>query len=148
MVEVSRPEEKARPALTDRFIEFAEGSLSYEQLSAVLDLLPLDLVFVDKDDVIRYFGGSCGFYPHSKNDLGMNLFSIHMPKSVPKVKAIVDDLRSGRKDKHAFWFEVRGRFVYIQYLAVRNKAGEYLGVLEILQDITDLRALQGKKKEL
>ncbi|XJZ59029.1 PAS domain-containing protein [Lactobacillus delbrueckii subsp. bulgaricus] len=104
--------------------------------------------FVDKDDVIRYFGGSCGFYPHSKNDLGMNMFSIHMPKSVSKVKAIVDDLRSGRKDKHAFWFEVRGRFVYIQYLAVRNKAGEYLGVLEVLQDITDLRALQGKKKEL
>lgn len=148
LVEVEQAEEKARPALTESFIEFAEGSLSYEQLSAVLDLLPLDLVFVDKDDVIRYFGGSCGFYPHSKNDLGMNLFSIHMPKSVPKVKAIVDDLRSGRKDKHAFWFEVRGRFVYIQYMAVRNKAGEYLGVLEVLQDITDLRALQGKKKEL
>ncbi|ALT46630.1 PAS domain-containing protein [Lactobacillus delbrueckii] len=147
-MEVEQAEEKARPALTDSFIEFAEGSLSYEQLSAVLDLLPLDLVFVDKDDVIRYFGGSCGFYPHSKNDLSMNLFSIHMPKSVSKVKAIVDDLRSGRKDKHAFWFEVRGRFVYIQYLAVRNKAGEYLGVLEVLQDITDLRALQGKKKEL
>lgn len=135
-------------ALGQIFLQFAQGGLSFEQLSAILDLLPFDLAFVDKDDVIRYFGGNCGFYPHSANDLGMNLFSIHMPKSVAKVKQIVADLRSGRKDKHEFWFEIRGRFVYIQYIAVRDHQGQYLGVLEVLQDATYVRSLEGNKKEL
>ncbi|MFR0584732.1 DUF438 domain-containing protein [Lactobacillus porci] len=139
---------KGPAALGQVFLQFAQGGLNFDQLSAILDLLPFDLAFVDKDDIIRYFGGNCGFYPHSANDLGMNLFSIHMPKSVAKVKQIVADLRSGKKDKHEFWFELRGRFVYIQYIAVRDQQGQYLGVLEVLQDATHVRGLQGNKKEL
>ena len=129
-------------------IRVAEGRLRVDQLRAMFSVMPFDIAFVDDTDTIRFFGGNCGFYPHSKNDLGMNLFSIHMPKSVSKVKQIVDDLRTGKKDKHEFWFEIRGRFVYIQYLAVRNKAGEYLGVLEVLQDATYVRSLKGSKKDL
>ena len=139
---------KGPAALGQVFLQFAQGGLNFDQLSAILDLLPFDLAFVDKDDIIRYFGGNCGFYPHSANDLGMNLFSIHMPKSVAKVKQIVADLRSGKKDKHEFWFELRGRFVYIQYIAVRDQQGQYMGVLEVLQDATHVRGLQGNKKEL
>ena len=142
------PASKGPAALGQVFLQFAQGGLNFDQLSAILDLLPFDLAFVDKDDIIRYFGGNCGFYPHSANDLGMNLFSIHMPKSVAKVKQIVADLRSGKKDKHEFWFELRGRFVYIQYIAVRDQQGQYLGVLEVLQDATHVRGLQGNKKEL
>ena len=142
------PASKGPAALGQVFLQFAQGGLNFDQLSAILDLLPFDLAVVDKDDIIRYFGGNCGFYPHSANDLGMNLFSIHMPKSVAKVKQIVADLRSGKKDKHEFWFELRGRFVYIQYIAVRDQQGQYLGVLEVLQDATHVRGLQGNKKEL
>lgn len=149
-VKVSPPDSKKEPGtgLQNVFLQFEQGLLSYEQLSAMMDVMPFDIAFVDKDNIIRYFGGSCGFYPHSQNDLGMNLFSIHMPKSVSKVKQIVDDLRSGKKDKHEFWFEIKGRFVYIQYIAVRDKNRQYLGVLEVLQDATYVRSLKGQKKDL
>lgn len=133
--------------LSSIFVDFAQGRLRVDQLRAMFSVMPFDIAFVDDTDTIRFFGGNCGFYPHSKNDLGMNLFSIHMPKSVSKVKQIVDDLRTGKKDKHEFWFEIRGRFVYIQYIAVRSK-GKYLGVLEVLQDATYVRSLKGGKKDL
>lgn len=133
--------------LSSLALNFAEGSLNLEQLSAILDLLPFALTFVDENDKVAYFGGGASIFPHSKNAIGNSVYSCHLPESVPRVKKIFDDFHQGKKDKYEFWFEPRhmGRYLYLQYFAVR-KDGKYLGCLEVAQDVTEIRNWKNEKK--
>lgn len=133
--------------LSSLALNFAEGSLNLEQLSAILDLLPFAITFVDENDKVAYFGGGASIFPHSKNAIGNSVYSCHIPESVPRVKKIFDDFHQGKKDKYEFWFEPRhmGRYLYLQYFAVR-KNGKYLGCLEVAQDITEIRSWKNEKK--
>ena len=149
-----KPKEKPKsdgPISIDKLsslaLNFAEGSLNLEQLSAILDLLPFALTFIDENDKVAYFGGGANIFPHSKNALGNSVYSCHLPESVPRVKKIFDDFHQGKKDKYEFWFKPRhmGRYLYLQYFAVR-KDNKYLGCLEVAQDFTDIRNWKTEKK--
>ncbi len=149
-----KPKEKPKndgPLSIDKLsslaLNFAEGSLNLEQLSAILDLLPFALTFIDENDKVAYFGGGANIFPHSKNALGNSVYSCHLPESVPRVKKIFDDFHQGKKDKYEFWFKPRhmGRYLYLQYFAVR-KDNKYLGCLEVAQDVTDIRNWKTEKK--
>lgn len=149
-----KPKEKPKsdgPISIDKLsslaLNFAEGSLNLEQLSAILDLLPFALTFIDENDKVAYFGGGANIFPHSKNALGNSVYSCHLPESVPRVKKIFDDFHQGKKDKYEFWFKPRhmGRYLYLQYFAVR-KENKYLGCLEVAQDVTDIRNWKTEKK--
>lgn len=134
--------------LSDLFINFKEGSLNLKQLSAILDMLPFALTFVDADDKVAYFGGGASIYPHSKNALGNSVFSCHTPESKPIIKKIFDDFHTGKKKEFTYWFTPKsmGRMLYLRYFAVHDEKGEYLGCLEVAQDITDIQKLQGERK--
>lgn len=149
-----KPKEKPKsdgPISIDKLsslaLNFAEGSLNLEQLSAILDLLPFALTFIDENDKVAYFGGGANIFPNSKNALGNSVYSCHLPESVPRVKKIFDDFHQGKKDKYEFWFKPRhmGRYLYLQYFAVR-KDNKYLGCLEVAQDVTDIRNWKTEKK--
>ena len=149
-----KPKEKTKndgPLSVDKLsslaLNFAEGSLNLEQLSAILDLLPFALTFIDENDKVAYFGGGANIFPHSKNAIGNSVYSCHLPESIPRVKKIFDDFHQGKKDKYEFWFQPRhmGRYLYLQYFAVR-KDNKYLGCLEVAQDVTDIRNWKNEKK--
>lgn len=134
--------------LSSLFINFKEGALNLEQLSAILDLLPFALTFVDENDKVAYFGGGAAIFPHSKNAIGNSVFSCHTPESKPIVEKIFQDLHSGKKKVVTYWFKPKmlGRMFYLRYYAVHNKDGKYLGCLEVAEDITDIQKLSGQKK--
>ena len=115
--------------LSSLFINFKEGALNLEQLSAILDLLPFALTFVDENDKVAYFGGGAAIFPHSKNAIGNSVFSCHTPESKPIVEKIFQDLHSGEKKVVTYWFKPKmlGRMLYLRYYAVHNKDGKYLG---------------------
>ena len=134
--------------LSSLFINFKEGALNLEQLSASLDLLPFALTFVDENDKVAYLGGGAAIFPHSKNAIGNSVFSCHTPESKPIVEKIFQDLHSGEKKVVTYWFKPKmlGRMLYLRYYAVHNKDGKYLGCLEVAEDITDIQKLSGQKK--
>ncbi|RVU70958.1 MULTISPECIES: DUF438 domain-containing protein [Lactobacillus] len=137
-------------SLSSLAINFKEGKLNLEQLQAIIDLLPFALTFVDENDKVAFFGGGAAIYPHSKNALGNDVFSCHVAGSVDKVKGIFKELHEGKRDKYEFWFEPKhmGRYLYLQYFAVRNPEGKYLGCLEVAQDVTEIRSWTNEKRTI
>lgn len=133
--------------IKDEKIHFETGVLNVEQLMGILDALPVDVTFIDKDDKFRYFNQADGrIFVRSKSALGRLVHHCHPPRSVNMVEEILSDLKSGKKDSESFWIELQGMLVYISYKAVRNKDGEYLGTLETSYDIKPYRELQGEKR--
>lgn len=133
--------------LKDDQVVFDAGSLSVETVNAMLNTLPLDMTFVDKDGHVRYFTqGKERIFDRPKTILGRHVNMCHPPSSVDVVEKIVNNFKSGKKDHEDFWINMRGRMIHIRYFAVRNKQGEYLGTLEMTQDITGIKALEGEKR--
>ena len=129
------------------FIKLPTGTFNLEELSCMLDTLPFDITFVDKDDVVRYFSqGSERIFPRTKSVIGRKVSNCHPPASVHIVEKIVDDFRSGKKDNEDFWINMGENFVLIRYFAIRNKEQEYLGVLEVTQNIKHIQELTGEKR--
>ena len=123
------------------------GALSLPELSRMLDMLPLDITFVGADDTVRYFSqGSERVFPRTKAVIGRNVKNCHPPASVHIVEGIISDFKSGKKDHEDFWIRLGDKFVYIRYFAVRGEAGEFLGVLEVTQDIAPIQAIEGEKR--
>lgn len=143
--------EGAKPeAAADRAAFVAPtGALTAEQLQGIFATLPVDLTFIDAEDRVRYFSASAGrIFARSRAILGRKVQHCHPPSSVGVVEQILDDFRSGRQDSCSFWIPFKGRFVYIRYFAVRDERGTYLGTLEVTQDLTEIRALQGERRLL
>lgn len=132
----------------DRALRFPTGNLTLEQLEGMFRALPVDLTFIDADDRVRYFSEGERIFTRSKAILGRKLQNCHPPKSVHMVEQIVSDFRAGRQEKAEFWIELQGKFIHIRYFAVRGAAGEYLGTLEVTQDLAPLRALSGERRLL
>ena len=133
---------------TDRAVVFPTGQLDFTQLKGMFNALPVDLTFVDADDRVRFFSEGDRIFARSKAILGRKVQHCHPPKSVHIVEQIVADFRSGRQSVAEFWIELQGKFVHIRYFAVRDEAGTYLGTLEVTQDLTRLRQLQGERRLL
>lgn len=130
-------------------VELPNGTLSVKQLAAILNTLPVDLTFVDAEDRVTFFSeGRDRIFARSRAILGRLVQHCHPPKSVDVVNRILEDFRSGRQDVAEFWIRHHGRFVHIRYFAVRDAEGAYLGTLEVTQDVTRLRALEGERRLL
>ncbi|HBS92688.1 MAG TPA: PAS domain S-box protein, partial [Firmicutes bacterium] len=111
--------------------------------------LPFDITFVDKNDVVKYFSeGAERIFPRTRAIIGRNVANCHPPASVRIVEQILDDFKSGRKEHEDFWIKKGNRYILIRYFAVRGKNGEYLGVLEVTQDIKPLQEISGEKRLL
>jgi len=132
----------------DRALRFPTGNLTLEQLEGMFRALPVDLTFIDADDRVRYFSEGERIFTRSKAILGRKVQNCHPPKSVHMVEQIVSNFRAGRQDKAEFWIELHGKFIHIRYFAVRGAAGDYLGTLEVTQDLAPLRALRGERRLL
>lgn len=138
-----------KPAAEGGRIQMPTGSFSLEEIIALFGTMPFDVTFVDKDDTVRYFSpGKDRIFDRSRAIIGRKVQYCHPPKSVHIVNKIVEDFRSGRQDQARFWITMKGRFIYICYYAVRNEAGEFLGTLEVTQDLTELRQLEGERRLL
>jgi len=125
------------------------GRLTLEQVNLLLTHLPVDLSFVnDRDEVVYYSNTPERIFPRSPAVIGRKVQNCHPPRSVHIVQNILDAFRSGRKDSAEFWIQLKGRFLHIRYFAVRDDAGRYVGTLEISQDVTGIRALEGEQRLL
>lgn len=140
---------EALPLSSADAVHLPTGNLTLEQLTAIFCTLPVDLTFVDADDRVCFFSeGPDRIFARSRAIIGRKVQHCHPPKSVAVVDRILSDFRSGRHNVAEFWINFRGRFVHIRYLAVRDKEGRYLGTLEVTQDLTRLRTLEGERRLL
>lgn len=125
------------------------GLLTLDQINLLLKHLPVDVTFVDENDEVRYFTDSPHrIFPRSPGIIGRKVQLCHPAKSVHVVEQIVTAFRTGEKDVAEFWLELGGRFVHIRYFAVRDAGGEYKGTVEVSQDVTDIRTLEGQRRLL
>ena len=130
-------------------IDLGTGKLSPEEVGAILNSLPVDVSFVDSEDKVRYFNQSGErIFPRSISVIGRSVQNCHPPQSVHKVNAILESFRKKERESADFWITLGGKFVSIRYFAVRGAGGRYLGCLEVTQDLTSLRALEGERRLL
>lgn len=132
----------------DEPFEIQPGSLNLTQLIAIFKTLPFDLTFVDHTDHVRWFSDTDHrIFPRTASVIGRAVVNCHPPKSVDKVEKILKDFHAGTRNKAEFWFELhQKRFIHIEYYALHDETGKYLGCLEVSQDLTKLRKLKGEKR--
>jgi DUF438 domain-containing protein len=124
------------------------GGLSLDELNLVLGVLPIDFQYVDEHDRVRFYREGHRIFPRSPGVIGRKVQNCHPPASVHKVQQIIDAFRAGEKDSAEFWIEIQGKFLHIRYFAVRDDAKAYRGVVETVQDVTEIRALEGQRRLL
>lgn len=125
------------------------GMLTGQEINWLLTHLPVDVTYVGKDDTVRFFSGAKErIFPWSPAIIGRKVQKCHPPASVHRVQQILDDFRAGRSDSADFWIQTEGKFIYIRYFAIRDENGEYQGTLEVSQDVTDIRKLEGERRLL
>jgi len=130
-------------------VNLETGVFSTEELKGMLNALPFDITFVDKNDIIRYFNQRKDrVFVRTKDIIGQKIQQCHPKKSVPTVNQILDSFRKGTKDEAEFWRNIQGRLVHTRNFAVKDSYGKYLGCLEVDQDITNIQKIKGEKREL
>jgi len=130
-------------------IQFDTGSLPAEAIQPLFNTLPVDVTFVDENDMVRYFNEpQHRIFPRTKAVIGRTVQQCHPQTSVHIVNKLLDNFRSGRRDVAEFWIKQGDRTLYIRYFAVRDSAKRYLGCLEVAQDVTDIQKLEGEKRLL
>jgi len=132
-----------------RMLQFETGALSKAEVETILDSLPVDISFVDKEDRVKYFNkAGKRIFVRTKAVIGRKVQLCHPKKSIQVVNKIIEAFKTGKKDAAEFWIQMSNRLIYIRYLAVRDKNGKYLGTLEVTQDITDIKKIEGEKRLL
>lgn len=130
-------------------IKLPTGMFNLNELNSIFNTMPFDLTFVDNDDNVKFFShGTDRVFQRSKAILGRKVQYCHPPSSVHIVEKILNDFKSGEQNKASFWINFQGKFVYISYYALRDEENNYLGTLEITQDLTELRKLEGERRIL
>ncbi len=122
-----------------------------ETLLYILDSIPMDITFVDKDDVVTYFNlpfGKQHAFPRTELDLGRKVQNCHPPKSVYVVQKILNDFKTKKRKSADFWMNFQGKFLHIRYFPVYDKNGDYFGVIEAVQDITKIKKIEGERRLL
>ncbi|WP_314203339.1 PAS domain-containing protein [Capnocytophaga bilenii] len=133
----------------EKAAHYDEGYMTVEQVNLLLKTLPIDITFVDEHDrVIFYNRGEERVFPRSAGIIGREVKFCHPPKSVGTVLKIVENFRAGTQNEANFWFNYRGRLIYVRYFAVRDKDKNYKGVIEMSQDITDIKTIEGERRLL
>ncbi|MFQ3621901.1 MAG: PAS domain-containing protein [Spirochaetales bacterium] len=125
-------------------------SLPIETIEAILDALNVDISFVDHEDRVAYFNTpkEGRIFPRTKMDLGRKVQNCHPPQSLDKVNAILNGFKNNTLEKAPFWIQHKGKFIIINYFPVRDASGKYLGTVEVTQDVTEIRSLEGEKRLL
>jgi DUF438 domain-containing protein len=139
-----KPEEEP---LNQGEVRFDAGSLEAEQINAIFNTLPLDMTFVDKDGYVKYFTqGKERIFERPKTVIGRHVTLCHPPQSVHVVEEIIESFKSDEKDHEDFYIHMKDMYVLIRYYAVRDKERNYLGTLEITEDINPIQAISGEKR--
>jgi PAS domain S-box-containing protein len=142
------PEPKAAKP-SEGTLQFETGSLSRDEVEAILDTLPVDISFIDKDDRVKYFNkAEKRIFVRTKAVIGRSVQMCHPQKSVHVVNRIIEAFTTGEKGTAEFWITMNNRLVHIRYFAVRDKKGKYLGTIEVTQDLTDLKNIKGERRLL
>lgn len=129
--------------------DLAVGSLTIEQIKLIFKFLPVDITFVDENDLVRFYNDTKHrIFPRSSNIIGRIVQNCHPKKSLPLVQEIIDSFKAGRQDYAEMWINKPDLFIHIEYIAVRNEEGQFKGILEMVQDCTHIRSLSGSRKEL
>jgi len=137
------------PPPAEGLLQLDTGALTAQEVNLLLKHLPVDVTYVDKDDTVRYFSQTKErIFARSPAIIGRKVQKCHPPASVHRVQRILDDFRAGRRDTAEFWIQMQGKFIHIRYFAVRDEKGEYQGTLEVSQDVTHIRALEGERRLL
>jgi len=144
------PEEvSAEKGIVDGWVELETGRFRIGELEAILNSLPVDITFVDASDEVRYFNQSKErVFARTKAVIGRKVQQCHPQKSIHVVNKIIDDFKNNRRESADFWIDMNGRLIYIRYFPVRDREGNYLGVIEVTQDITEIKNLKGEKRLL
>ena len=125
------------------------GQISSDQVNLILTHLPVEITFVDEHDVIRYYSHiKEEIFPRSPDIIGKQVQDCHPPEALDVLQRVLDEFRSGTKNVAESWMDSDGRFVHVRYFAVRDKQGAYRGTMEVSQDITRIRKLEGEKRLL
>ncbi|MGB9824174.1 MAG: DUF438 domain-containing protein [Candidatus Hydrothermia bacterium] len=135
--------------ISGEVIKLPSGSFTLRELVAVLNTLPVDITFVDKNDEVKFFNETKDrIFVRTRGVVGRKVQNCHPQKSIHVVEKILQEFKRGTRDVADFWIWVKDRYILIRYFAVRDENGEYLGTLEVSQDITDIKKLEGEKRLL
>ena len=124
-------------------------SIAVDVLEAILNTLPVEVSFINANDEVAYFNKNGDrIFPRPRSVIGRKVQQCHPQKSLHKVTQILDAFKSGKRDVAEFWIDLHGRQIYIRYFPVRDQNGRYLGTLEVSQDITAIKMIEGEKRLL
>ena len=129
-------------------LKLDEGYLSLEEVSATFKTIPVDVTFIDKDDRVRFFSGGERIFPRTPSVLGRPVQMCHPPRSVHIVNKILKAFKSGKRSSAEFWINMGGKLIYIRYIPAFDNKGNYLGTVEVTQDVSSMRKLEGEKRLL
>lgn len=131
-------------------IKLSTGSFKIEELEAIFNNMPFEVSFVDKDDIVRFFNNKTDrFFLRAQAAIGKDMRFCHPKKYLPMVEQILSDFKSGKENHALFWrADHKGKFISIEYFAMRDENQNYIGILEIVQDITNIKLLEGDRNEL
>lgn len=140
---------ESSPLTGDGSIQLPSGSFQVKELIKVLNTLPVDITFVDRNDKVKYFSQSEErIFTRSRAIINRDVRHCHPPSSVHIVEKILEDFKSGRQSYAPFWIQMKGQFIHIAYYALRDEQGAYMGTLEVSQNLTGYRALEGEQRIL
>ena len=127
-------------------LEVATGQMTLEQINLVYKHMPVDFSYVDENEIVRFYTDTDHrVFPRSKNVIGRDVKNCHPRTSVHLVEEIIEKFRRGEQNEVDFWINKPGLFIYIYYVAVRDEEGRFRGVLEMMQDCTRIRSLEGSR---
>jgi DUF438 domain-containing protein len=130
-------------------VQLPSGGFTVEELLAILNRLPIDMTFVDRNDKVKYFSqGEERIFQRNRAILNRDVRHCHPPASAHIVDKIIEDFKSGKATRAPFWINMGGKMIHIEYFALRNEKGEYLGTLEVSHNVTPYRELEGEQRIL
>jgi len=135
---------------SEKLIKLSTGTFTIEELEAVFSALPAEISFVDKNDIVKFYSNKPNrLFLRGKGALGKDLRLCHPPRFQEVMQKIIGDFKSGKENRALFWRSAhKDKFTSIEYIALRNENNEYLGTLEVVQDVTEMRAMEGDRNEL
>ncbi len=137
------------PFSLENRIDLDVGHMLPEQINWLLKFMPVDITYVDENDIVIFYNrGDARVFPRSAGIIGREVKFCHPPKSVEQVLMILREFKAGRRDEAEFWINFKGKFIHIRYFAIRDDEGAYKGVIEVSQDVTHIRSLEGQQRLL